>query len=118
MPVLYLTEQGSVLRKEGEQLVVTKEGQVLQKVPAPKVEQVVVFGNVGLTTPVIHHFLQEGTDCVFCSSHGKYHGRLFSTESGFGLLRQRQVEATLDPATRAEIAREIAGGKIRNQRTL
>ena len=86
MPVLYLTEQGATLRKESDLLVVTKEGEVLQKIPAIKVEQVVVLGNINLTTPVIAYLLENGIDCVFCSSHGKYHGRLLSTESRFGLL--------------------------------
>jgi CRISPR-associated protein Cas1 len=59
MPVLYLTEQGATLRKEGELLLVTKEGQELQRIPAIKVEQVVVLGNVNLTTPVIHYLLES-----------------------------------------------------------
>ncbi len=118
MPVLYLTEQGATLRKEGDLLVVTKDGQVLQEFPAIKVEQVVIFGNVNITTPVIHYLLQEGIDCVFCSSYGKYHGRLFSTESKFGLLRQHQLQASLEPQRRLAIAREIARGKFLNQRTL
>lgn len=118
MTVLYLTEQGSVVRKEGELFLITKDGSTLQKVPAGRVDQVVIFGNVGLTTPVISHLLQQGTDCVFCNSYGKYHGRLFSTESGFGLLRQKQLQATQDPETRKSVGRDVAAGKLTNQRTL
>lgn len=118
MPVLYLTEQGSTLRKEGGTFIVTKDGQAISKLPAIKVEQVVIFGNIGLTTPVIHYLLQSGIDCVFCSSYGKYHGRLFSTESKFGLLRRRQLEAASSPNQRLAIAREVVRGKITNQRTL
>lgn len=118
MPVLYLTEQGATLRKEGDVFVVTKEGQELQKVPATKVEQVVVLGNINLTTPVINYLLQEGIDCVFCNSYGKYHGRLVSTESKFGLLRQQQLQAVADPVCKLEIARDILRGKLLNQRTL
>ena len=118
MPVLYLTEQGATLRKDADTLVVTKDGQMLQEFPALKVEQVVVFGNINLTTPAIHYMLREGIDCVFCSSYGKYHGRLFSTESRFGLLRQHQLRATAEPSTRLAIAREVTRGKLMNQRTL
>jgi len=118
MPVLYLIEQGATLRKEGNRLIVSKDGQALQEFPTIKVEQVIIFGNVNLTTPVIHYLLQEGIDCVFCSSYGRYHGRLFSTESKFGLLRQRQLQAAAEPAIKVGIAREIARGKLLNQRTL
>ena len=118
MPVLYLTEQGATVHKDGDLFTITKEGNVLQKVPAIKVEQVVVFGSVNLTTPVIHYLLHQGIDCVFCSSYGKFHGRLISTESKFGLLRQRQTELILQPDKRLAIAQAFVSGKLRNQRTL
>ena len=117
MPVLYLVEQGATLRKEAGLLTVTKDAQVLSKVPAAKVEQVVIFGNVNLTTPVIGFLLREGIDCVFLSSEGKYHGRLVSSESGFGLLRQKQLAASLDQDVALRIAREMVRGKLLNQRT-
>ena len=118
MPVLYLLEQGSTLHKDGEVFTIAKEGKVLLRVPAIKVEQVVVLGNINLTTPVIHHLLQQGIDCVFCSSYGKFHGRLISTESRFGLLRQRQMELILQPEKKTAIARAFVRGKLRNQRTM
>ena len=46
MPTLYLTEQGSTLRKEGQRLEVTKGERVLLSVPALHVERVMVLGNV------------------------------------------------------------------------
>jgi CRISPR-associated protein Cas1 len=118
MPVLYLVEQGASLRKEGDLFTVTKDNEILQKVPAAKVEQVVIFGNVNITTPVIHYLLREGIDCVFCSSTGKYHGRLFSTESKFGLLRQAQLQAASNTETRFAIARQMIRGKLSNLRTM
>lgn len=118
MAVLYLTEQGSQLRKEGPLLTVTKDGQALEKVPAGKVEQVIVFGTIGITTPALHYLLEAGIDCVFCSRHGRYHGRLVANESGYGALRQQQYAAATDLARRRAIARAIVRGKVGNQRTL
>lgn len=118
MPVLYLVEQGATLRKEADVFTVTKDNKVLQKIPATKVEQVVIFGNVNITTPVIHYLLDQGIDCVFCSTTGKYHGRLFSTESKFGLLRQAQLQAASHTQTRLSIARQMIRGKLSNLRTL
>jgi CRISPR-associated protein Cas1 len=79
---------------------------------------VVIFGNVNITTPVIHYLLLEGIDCVFCSSTGRYHGRLFSNESKFGLLRQSQFQAVNNPATRLTMAIRFVSGKLANQRTM
>jgi CRISPR-associated protein Cas1 len=117
MAVLYLAEQGATLRKQGDTLVVTKDDQDLQVIPASKVEQVVIFGNVNITTPVIHYLLDQGIDCVFCSSLGKYHGRLFSTESKFGLLRRSQFQALEDEKLGLYLGIQMLTGKLTNQRT-
>lgn len=118
MPVLYLIEQGATLRKEGDTFLVTKEDQTLQKIPAAKVEQVVIFGNVNLTTPVIHYLLDQGIDGVFCSTTGKYHGRLLSTESRFGLLRRAQFGAVSDAGLQLAVAAAIVRAKLSNERTM
>ncbi len=118
MAVLYLTEQGSRLHREGERLIVSKEGQVLAEIPAGTVEQVCIFGNIALTTPVITYFLRRGIDCVFLSQHGQYFGRLISSESRFGLLRQRQYQAISEAETSLRLARALALGKLANQMTL
>jgi CRISPR-associated protein Cas1 len=115
MPVLYLVEQGATLRKQGDTLVVTKNDSELQVIPAAKVEQVVLFGNINITTPAIHYLLSEGKDCVFCSQTGKYHGRLFSTESKFGLLRLSQFRAVEDQKLSLRISTQIIAGKLSNQ---
>jgi hypothetical protein len=45
MAFLYLTEQGSVLAKTGERLVVTKDDAVLLDVPVTNLQGVLVFGS-------------------------------------------------------------------------
>ena len=118
MPVLYLLEQGSTLHKDGELFTVTKDGEVLQKIHAIEVEQIIIFGNVNLTTPVINHILEKGIDCVFCNRYGKFHGRLISTETRLGLLRLRQAEAIIHTDKKLSIAKSFVTGKLQNQRTL
>lgn len=118
MTVLYLVEQGATLRKDRDTLVIIKNNSILQRVPAIKVEQIVMFGTVNITTPVIHHLLKEGIDCVFCSSYGRYHGRLVSTESKFGILRQQQLRAADDSDMKLAIAKQMVRGKLVNQRTI
>lgn len=118
MAVLYLTEQGAVLRKEGETLLIEKDGEVLQKVPAAHVDQVVVFGNISLSTPALHYLLARGIDCVFCSSYGKYHGRLISGEAPLGELRLHQALLSAEEREAAGIAADIVRGKVINQRAL
>jgi CRISPR-associated protein Cas1 len=118
MPVVYLVEQGTTLRKEGETLVVVREGETLARVPLLRVEQVVVFGNVQLTTPVLGTLLRRGIDTVFLSVEGRYYGRLLARESRFGELRLRQMEAAREHSRRLALARRFAWGKVANERTM
>ncbi len=118
MAVLYVVEQGATLRKSGERLVVTKDGETLASVPTVKIEQVVLFGNVQITTPAIVHLLLTGTDAVFLSESGRYDGRLLSSESGHGELRQRQLRLIDDAARALPIARQLVLAKLVNQQTL
>jgi CRISPR-associated protein Cas1 len=118
MPVLYLIEQGARLHKEGELFTVTKDDKVLKKIHAVEVEQIILFGNISMTTPVINYVLENGIDCTFCNSYGKFHGRLVSDTSRFGMLRLKQMEMMLNADYRLNIAKSIVKGKLHNQRTL
>lgn len=59
MAILYLVEQGSTLRKESRKLVVEKDGKVLAEIPEFKIEKVLIFGNIQLTTPAIKFLLEK-----------------------------------------------------------
>jgi group II intron reverse transcriptase/maturase len=57
MAYLYLIEQGSVLRKIGNRLVVEKDGMILLDTPYHKLEAVLLFGNVQVTTQALAELL-------------------------------------------------------------
>lgn len=115
MTTLYLTEQGAVLRRIGERLVVTKDRQVLEDVPIIHVEQVVVMGNIQLTTPVVALLLQREVDVVFLSIRGKFRGRLMTTGSKFAQLRHRQLRLMDDERAVLAVSRELVVAKLTNQ---
>jgi len=81
MPTLYLTNQGAKLRKISERLVVEKDGKIILEVPAFKVERILIYGNITLTTPVIAFLLENGIDTGFLSIYGRYRGRLLPKAS-------------------------------------
>jgi CRISPR-associated protein Cas1 len=117
MATLYVVEQGATLRKTGERLVVTKENETIASVPTVKVEQVVIFGNVQITTPAIVHLLLAGVDAVFLSESGRYYGRLLSAESKFGELRRAQMRLIDDAPRALRVAQAFVLAKLVNQRT-
>jgi CRISP-associated protein Cas1 len=118
LAILYVTEQGAVLTKQGNRLVVEKLHKTIQWVHAFKVEQVVLMGSVSLSPAVIPFLLQEGIDTVFMSLYGKYRGRLVSQFAKNIDLRRLQFRKMDDPNFCLELARIYVQGKLFNSRVL
>jgi CRISPR-associated protein Cas1 len=114
MSVIYITEQGAVVQRRDGRFVVRKEDKTLQDVPEVHVDQLVLFGNVHLTTPVVAYCLNNGIDVSFLSSTGRYRGRLQGEWPKSAALRQQQYARSLDPAFQLAQARTIVRGKVTN----
>jgi len=119
MTTLYISEVGAMVHKDGEQIKITapKEGTLL-KMPLSNLEQLVLLGNVTVSTPVVHSLLEKGSGLVYLSRGGKFLGRLQPATSKNIPLRWAQFQAAADVPTRLEIAKDIVQGKLHNQRAL
>lgn len=118
MHPVYIVEQGAKLGVESRLLVVEKDGQALQKIPMVKIEAVVLFGNVAVTTPALKRLMSEGKDIVFLTLDGEYCGRVVGPQSTYGQLRHLQYGRFGDKAFAAGLARLFVRGKLLNMRTL
>jgi len=78
MANLYLTEQGSILRKTGDRLIVQKEGEVLLDVPCNKIEAILIFGNVQFTTQAVHELFEHGIEMALLTRTGRLIGQITS----------------------------------------
>lgn len=114
MGSLYITEQGAVITKTDGRLVVRKDGQMLEDLPALHVDQIVIFGNAGLTTPAIRFVLEKGIDVAYLSSRGTYRGRLQPEWAKDATVRQQQYHCSLDPRFCLLLAQQLVIGKLRN----
>ena len=116
MPPLYVIEQGAVLARQGERLVVRREGQVLLSVPAFKVEAVALFGHVQVTTQALELLASRGVDVGFFTMQGRLKGRFVATISRNVVLRVRQFERARDDAFARRLATRLVWAKIGNAR--
>jgi len=115
---LYLQEQGSILRKDGERFSVEKEGRQINEIIVRRVEQILVLGNITLTTPAMQYCMRSNIPVTFLSQHGSYFGRLEATTSDHSALERFQYLRSLDEPFTLDIARCIVLAKIRNSRTM
>ncbi|MBI5185792.1 MAG: CRISPR-associated endonuclease Cas1 [Nitrospinae bacterium] len=114
MPNLYLTEQGAVLRKTGDRLIVEKDGEVLLDVQCHKIEAVLIFGNVQFTTQAVKELFEHGIEMALLTKNGRLVGQITSPFTKNIELRIAQFERHRDEDFKLEFSLSLVAGKVRN----
>lgn len=115
---VYVHEQGAIVRKKGGLLQIVKGKNTLKELPLMKIEQLVLVGNVQVTTQAGKYMVGQGIDVVFLTTTGTFNYRYDKSETKFANLRRQQIDLCNNPQRSLEIARQIIVGKINNQRVV
>lgn len=115
---LYVQAQGAKIAKRHETLEITQEDEPPVTARLIDVSQVVLFGNVGLTTPCLHELMRREIPVSWHSYGGWFLGHTTGTGHKNVELRTAQYRASFDPAICLQLARGLVAAKIRNGRTL
>ncbi len=125
MATLYLTEQQSLVKKEGDTLLVQipenkAENRPKKKVRVPliKIDRVVVQGNSTLTSPAIAALMERRAEVTFLNQYGRFQGHLSPAFTKNGQLRLAQVQAHHDPIAAHQLNQAFVTGKLHNMRTM
>ncbi len=121
MATLYLTEQYSVVKLEGETLRVQaaggRNGDAI-RVPLNKIEQIMVLGEITLTTPALHELLKRRIPVHYLTAWGRSYGSLLADWGKNSGVRLAQYALARDVTRSFAVARACIGGKLQNMRTL
>jgi CRISPR-associated protein Cas1 len=118
MPPIYVTTQGSKIRIDNRRLTVELDGETLLQAPLGQVSQLVLFGNVGLTTPAIDALLAQEAEVIFLTQRGDYRGRLVGAVTPHVPLRRAQYGRLSQPDFVLAMAGGFVGAKLEHQRAL
>ncbi|WP_165983923.1 type I-C CRISPR-associated endonuclease Cas1c [Streptomyces sp. YIM 98790] len=114
---LYVQTQGADLRLEEDCVRVrVPEDTGRRTLPLRRLDAIVVYGHVNLSTELITRCAQDARPITWMSRSGRYLGRLDGAVRGNVLLRHAQHQIHDDEDGCLEIARSIVAGKIRNSR--
>lgn len=132
--VLYVDEQGAVIKKQGERVLVFKNVKVssgdkenysvdagmekVREIPIIKLGQLVICGNVNLTTPLMRFLLRGNIPVAFLSEYGRYEGMLTPAVSKNSILRIAQHQAINESQKVLELSKGFVMAKLSNMRTL
>ncbi len=112
--VIHLVEQGSSIRKDGEQLVVYLPDGTQKKLPGMVVGALVLHGNIQISTQCIHFCAANNIGVHWLSYGGHYIGAV-SQGAGGVQRRNRQFQALQSDALKNRLACRLAMAKVENQ---
>ncbi len=112
---VYVTTEGSSLRKDGENLVAEVDGVERARVPLHMLGSVVVFGAIYVSPALMGALAGAGICLVLLDRNGRFLARVEGPVSGNVLLRRAQYRMAEDAD---DIVRSLVIGKVANQRAI
>ena len=117
LPVYVQSFRGKVA-KEGQRLAITKDDGETTYARLAEISQLVVMGNVYITTPTLHELMRRNIPVTWQSHGGWFLGHTIGAGHANVELRTAQYRGSFDDSVCLELARGWVQAKIRNCRTL
>jgi CRISPR-associated protein Cas1 len=115
---IYVTQQGAKVNLSNRRLQVRLHDETLLQEPVGRVGQLILFGNVQVTTQTVTALLNQGAEMVYLSWHGEFRGRTVGDVSPHVPIRRAQYRAMEQPDYVLTHARGIVRAKLQHQQTL
>ena len=110
--------RASHVGKRSEHLVVRKDGRELSKVPMHAVRQVVICGNVQVSTQALETLAANDIPVVYLTGYGRFLGTFMPAMPKNVGLREAQFRLFADRAECLKLAKAVVRAKLTNQRAL
>ncbi len=115
---LYVQARGAKVAKKGETLEIFVNDEKVQTVRLIDVSQLVLLGQVYVTTPTLHELMAREIPISWHSFGGWFIGHSIGVGHKNVEIRTAQYRASFDAGWCLRVARSLVVTKIRNQRTL
>lgn len=117
LPV-YVQARSAKVAKKGETLEISVEDKVVQTARLIDTSQLVLMGNVYVTTPTLHELMTREIPVSWHSFGGWFMGHTVGTGHKNVEIRTAQYRVSFDAAACLRLAKGFVVAKIQNQRTL
>ena len=115
---LYVQARQAKVRKSGETLVVSVDDQKVATARLEETSQVILMGNIYVTTPCLHELMWRDIPVTWHSYGGWFFGHTAGNGHKNVELRTAQYRASFDEAACLRFAKGLVSAKIQNCRTL
>ena len=117
LPIYVQSQRGKVAKK-GERLAITKDDQETAYARLAETSQLVVMGNVYVTTPTLHELMRRNIPVTWQSYGGWFLGHTVGSGHANVELRTAQYKGSFEDQVCLRLARGWVRAKIRNSGTL
>ena len=114
MAVLYVDTPGTVVGKQGDTVTLRNDSVTASSVPFCHVDQVLLVGNVQVSSQALASFLKQGISVSYLSGTGAFRGKLTPPAHKNVFLRLGQYQKYHDPEFRMSMSRLITWSKMKN----
>lgn len=115
---LYVQAVRARIGKQAETLKIEVEDEPATTARLIDVSQVVLIGNISITTPTVHELMRRDIPVSWYSYGGWFLGHTTGTGHKNVELRTAQYRASFDPQQCLALARSLVAAKLKNARTL
>lgn len=116
---LFVTQEGTYLRKDGAAVEVRQDGESKLRVPLHNLDGIAAFAwDITASAQLLHACAENDVSISFHNPHGKFLASAHGPQSGNVLLRRAQYRCSDDLTSSAAIARNCIAAKIANCRTV
>ena len=117
LPVYVQSHRGKIAKK-GERLAITKDDDKAVYARIAETSQLVVMGNVYITTPTLHELMRRNIPVTWQSYGGWFLGHTVGAGHANVEVRTAQYKGSFEDQVCLRLARGWVQAKIRNSRTL
>ena len=115
---LYVQEQGAYVGKKGATLIIRKKGEELASVRIKDISQLVLCGNIQVSTQTLHQLCEAAVPVVYLSTGSWFYGITSGITLKNAFDRAAQFETAQDPARCLAFAQQLVADKGTNQRVM
>lgn len=115
---LFVTTEGSYLSKDGQAVVVRREGKSVLRVPLHNLDGVVCFGRIGASPLAMQACAEAGVRLSFVDVNGRFRAAVVGFAPGNVLLRREQYRWADDEPLALSVANSMVSAKIANARSV
>ena len=113
---VYINNPDRYLSLDGENLVISQEGEEIGRVPLHNIECIITFGHAGASPALMGKCAKSGIELVFMSRNGHFLARVEGEVKGNVLLRRQQYRYSDNKERSLDIAKNIISAKLFNSR--